>query len=347
MSRSVSLSASKRTSSGEAAQGNRRLRGPKCPLFIPPQLAVLSKKLPAQGNWIFEDKYDGYRILARIDGKDVKLYSRNQIDWTERFKTVAQALKSKHQLYLDGEVVAYSGKGRHSFQTLQNYFRQNDLGLKKDSERKIDLRYYVFDILWINGHDCRPLPLTARKELLQSALADGLEADPLIEFSKYRTKGAAAWLKQICARGGEGIICKQVDAPYLSVRSPSWLKIKCTGSDEFVIGGFTKLKDNSNLVGALLLGQYDKGALVYSGKVGTGFSTALRRDLYRKLISIARDKSPFTNLSRSKTAIWVNPKIIVQVEFTERTHDGLLRHPSLQGLREDKSPSEVRYERPS
>lgn len=307
------------------------------PHFIPPQLAKLTESIPRQGKWIFERKIDGYRIMARIvDGK-VTLLSRSAKDWTAKFPHIANSLAEliPFNAYLDGEIVAFTGGHGSAFQTLQNSLNDGP---------QAALAYYIFDALWLEA-DLRQLPLLERKQLLRTFCFSDEAAKGPLYYLPHETGDAADLFEQSCQKGNEGIVCKRADSPYFSGRSPTWLKIKCSGNEEFVVGGFTLLKDQPTHIGALLLGQYDEdGRFEYCGRVGTGFSTADRGIWYRELTTIRRSLSPFSKRVRVPGAIWVNPVVVAQVGFTERTADGLLRHPRFLGIREDKGPMEVQHE---
>ncbi len=308
------------------------------PALIKPQLAKLVESAPDGAGWWFEEKYDGYRILARVHRNTVRLLTRNAKDWADRFASVATALPSfgAEELWLDGEVVAEAPAARdgakHQFQLLQRYL---------EHATSIKLRYYVFDLLWVNGVDLRPHPLRHRREILETLfLPPGARSGPIALARRWRS--AAAALRRVQARSGEGIIAKQSDAAYVSGRTAGWQKIKCVNTDDFVVGGFTRIRSGEQLVGALLVGQHRHGKLIYMGKVGTGFSLDERHRLYRQLVAAKATRPPFADPPRASRAVWVKPRLVVQIGFTERTQGGRLRHPTMLGRREDKKPREVR-----
>jgi bifunctional non-homologous end joining protein LigD len=301
-----------------------------------PQLATLSKDVPPGDEWLHEVKLDGYRILAFVAGKRVRLMSRNGKDWTARFPEIARAIAKLpvgHGV-LDGEVVALRSDGVSDFQMLQNMLKTKD---------RSHLAYYVFDIPFYAGHDLRGVPLIERKALLSSLLARAGTGP--IRFSDHVRGRGPDVLAQARKMELEGIVSKRADAAYQSKRSPSWLKVKVSNRQEFIIVGWTEPQGSRSGFGSLLLGHHDKaGRLVYSGKVGTGFDLALLRNLSARLKKLDVAKSPLDvapPASEVRGAHWVRPTLVAEVEFLEWTADERLRHPAFLGLREDKSASEV------
>ncbi len=310
--------------------------------FIPPQLATLVSEVPQGPEWLHEIKFDGYRFIAVIQGRRARLFTRKGLDWSDRFPGVASAcaaLPVKHAV-LDGEVVALLPDGRSSFQALQQAMGGG----------RHPIVYYGFDLLALNGEDLRPLPLLERKNRL-AALLRGRRGPGArtIRFSTHVTSNGNEVLRRACAMGLEGIVSKRADAPYASTRTRSWLKIKCLNRQEFVVVGFTEPQGRRMGIGALLLGVYDRNELRYAGKVGTGMGDALLRDLRGRLDRLVRETPAFTGtVSRGLKGIsWVEPRLVVEAEFTEWTDDGRLRHPSFVGLREDKPAREVKREMPA
>jgi bifunctional non-homologous end joining protein LigD len=300
-----------------------------------PQLAQLVKSAPNGDEWLHELKYDGYRIGCRIDNGTATLISRKGNDWTASFPDIARAataLKVKSAL-LDGEVCVVLADGRTSFQALQNLA----------SAEGARLVYYVFDLLYLDGRSMMNEPLEARK----AALAKIVRGER-IQFSAHLDADGPAAFREACRLGLEGIISKPRNAPYQSGKRAGWLKTKCVQRQEFVIGGFTDPEGAREGIGALLVGTYEKDRLVFNGKVGTGFSTKLARELRTRLNAIEIKQSPFSPPpagSLGKHAHWVKPQLVGEVEFTEWTDDGKIRHPSFQGLRKDKSARVVVRER--
>jgi bifunctional non-homologous end joining protein LigD len=306
----------------------RRLlrKGPR-PDWVEPMKAVLTDDRFTRDDWLFERKFDGIRCLAFKADQQVRLRSRNDLSLNGRFGTIAAALQNDpvSDVVLDGEVVAFAGS-QTSFARLQAQF-----------ERPTRVFLYVFDLLYLAGHDTTALPLRARKRLLRRLLR--LE-DP-IRMATHRNREGEAFYRYACVHGWEGLIAKRVDAPYTHGRSRDWLKFKCAFEQELVIGGFTAPRGSRTDLGALLLGHYDDGRLRYAGKVGTGFTQATLRDLAARLAPLHRDRSPFDDEVRERDATWVEPELVAQVGFSEWTRDGRLRHPRFLGLREDKAAREV------
>jgi len=307
-----------------------------------PQLATLVKSPPEGDAWLHELKYDGYRIGCRIDGSDIRLISRNAKDWTDRFPGVRGAASrlSVRTACLDGEVAVVLPDGRTSFQALQNALSGTPSGAR--------IEYFVFDLLHLDGLDVSRLPLEERKLRLRRLLA---RHEGVLRFSDHVVGRGAEVLSEACRHGGEGIVSKRRDLPYQAGRGTGWVKTKCVQRQEFVIGGFTDPEGSRAGIGALLAGVYDTdGKLVYTGKVGTGFSQASALELRRKLDALARADCPFAVRPPGpvgRDAHWVRPELVAEVAFTEWTEDGKIRHPSFQGLRSDKRPRDVVHERPT
>ena len=332
--------ASGKSSSGKSALAEQiravtqARRGP-LPTFVPPQLATLTSPAPRGQQWLHEIKFDGYRMLCRIENGGARLITRNELDWTHRYGSIAAAAGKLDvdSALLDGEVVALLESGVSSFQSLQN-------ALKSGSEAT--LVYYVFDLLHLDGFDLRAAPLEERKELLAAVLESSESAR--IQLSGHYDDDGPALFERCCQMGLEGIISKRRDRPYRSGRSEEWLKIKCIASEELVIGGYTISTAENRGIGALLAGYFDRGRLVYAGRIGTGFDARTLLDLRQRLEAIRIEQSPFAEVppkERGRLTRWVKPELVAQVEFTGWTDGGILRHPSFQGLREDKPAAAV------
>lgn len=313
------------------------LRDEPVPDWRTPMLATLTDRRFSDPQWIFEPKFDGERCLAFRDGNRVRLLSRNRRPLNGTYPELVDALASQpvSRFVIDGEVVAFDGR-RTSFARLQGR-----LGIGSPERARatgIPVFYYVFDLLNLDGKCTTGLPLLWRKKLLRNAFQFN---DPL-RYTPHRVQHGEAAYRAACARGDEGVIAKLADAPYTGRRSPNWLKFKCVRDQEFVIGGYTAPKGSRIGLGALLVGYYDGGDLVYAGKVGTGFDEATLRSLHNRLSAIEQDSSPFDRGSVRETGIhWVRPELVAQVGFTEWTRDGKLRHPRYTGLRTDKDPGDV------
>ena len=300
-----------------------------------PQLAQLVKQAPSGGEWLHELKYDGYRIGCRIDGESVTLVSRNSKDWTAAFPEIARAaqtLRVKSAL-IDGEVCLVLPDGRTSFQALQNL-------AAADRSRLV---YFAFDLLHLDGRSLVSEPLEVRKAALQKIVRGAR-----IQFSAHMDADGPDAYREACRLRLEGIISKPRHAPYLSGKRAGWLKTKCVNRQEFVIGGFTDPEGSREGIGALLVGVYEADRLVFAGKVGTGFTVKSARELRTTLNRIEVPSAPFTPPPPGwlgRNAHWVKPALVAEVEFTEWTDDGKIRHPSFQGLRRDKRPATVVRER--
>jgi bifunctional non-homologous end joining protein LigD len=309
------------------------------PLSLFPQLATLVDKPPAGDGWIYEVKFDGYRLLARVDGDDVRLFTRNGNDWTSKMKVLAAEIRKLglESGWIDGEIVVLNAKGNPDFQALQGAF---------DSARTKDIVYFAFDLPHFRGHDLTRVPLVERRKLLAAVFERN--QSPLLRLSESFDAPVGELLEGACKQGLEGLIGKRADSPYASTRSAAWIKLKCTRRQEFVIGGFSDPKGSRVGFGALLLGVHDAdGNLVYAGNVGTGFDDKLLRSLHAKLAALETAKDPFHERPRDVKGHWVRPKLVAEVAFTEWTGDGRIRHPVFHGLRTDKDPRAITREEPA
>jgi bifunctional non-homologous end joining protein LigD len=289
-------------------------------------LASLADKPFARDNWVFEEKYDGVRILAYKEGSNVSLVSRNAIDRTSRYPEIAAAIRrlKPETLALDGEIVVFDSQRIPRFQLLQ--------------QGRGHPKYVVFDCLYRNGQDLRSEPLSARRAALERSVKP---SDLLLWGARLSSSGLKAF-DTASRRGLEGIIGKNLSSRYIEGRSLEWLKVKVHREDEFVIGGFTEPSGTRQYFGALLLGVYvDGGRLRYVGKVGTGFDEKTLGTLYGKLRNLMQTTSPFSPDPRERGARFVAPKLVAQISYGEWTEDGKLRHPVYLGLRDDKSAKDV------
>jgi bifunctional non-homologous end joining protein LigD len=300
--------------------------------FKTPMLASLTDKPFDNSEWIFENKYDGYRTLAVIDEEDVQLFSRNEISFTKNFQTVADELKKiNHDVILDGEVVVEDETDHSDFQLLQNYLKTG----------KGNLKYYVFDILNLDGNDTTNLKLLERKELLKMLLSKYKFSN--VFYSEHIEEKGIAFLEEVAKKKSEGIIAKKADSLYtIGRRTNDWLKIKLSQQEEAIIIGITEPKNTRTHFGALLLGQYENDKLKFIGKCGTGFTQQTLKELYEKFEPYFLDESPLEEKNPVRDKIqWIKPKFIAQVKFTEWTQDNHLRQPVYLGLRVDKKSKEV------
>ncbi len=310
------------------------------PQFISPQLATLVSEPPAPGRgggeWIYEVKHDGYRMLARLTRRDARLFTRSGKDWTEKLPHLVRELKrlKLDESWLDGEIVVLREDGRSSFQRLQNAF---------EAGRDAQIVYFAFDAPYLRGEDLRALPLSERK----SRLRDALGKSTLVRFSDHLEGEAGEVFEKACKLGLEGLIGKRTDAVYVAGRSKTWIKLKCRPRQDFVIAGYTAPGGSRTGLGALLLGFYDaKMKLRYAGKVGTGFDEHLLATLTKQLSALKRAESPLDDPPRERGIRWVKPQLVCEVAYTERTDEGILRQASFMGLREDIPPKSVGEERP-
>ena len=311
-------------------------RGP-LPKTLPLALAMVVEVPPDGDEWLHEIKHDGYRIVARIEEGDVQLISRNGKDWTKEFPQVARAVSRlpAGTALIDGEVAAVLANGATSFQALQ----------RRSAAGAAPLVYFAFDLLYLDGWDLRQARLEERKRVLSRLL----EAAPAaLRFSDHVRGKGPAFFEKARQLGLEGVVSKRADAPYREGRGGDWRKAKCRLTQEFVIGGWTLASDGSGSIGALLVGLYEEGRLVYAGKVGSGFSGRLLDDLLRRLEARRRKTSPFSPVPAElrQGANWAEPDLVAQVEYTEWTGEGRLRQPVFLGLRDDRDPRHVVREQP-
>jgi bifunctional non-homologous end joining protein LigD len=306
-------------------------------------LAVLTDERFSDPGWIFERKLDGERCLAFRRGDELRLESRTRQALNGTYPELVPPLLAQRSrdFVVDGEIVAFEG-GQTSFARLQRRLQLRDA----DSARQtgVAVFYYLFDLLHLDGHDTTALALRDRKALLRQAL----ELTGPLRLTPHRNAAGEAYHRQACAKGWEGLIAKRADAAYQSTRSRDWLKLKCVNQQELVIGGWTDPAGKRIALGALLVGYYDRGRLRYAGKVGTGYSDPVLRDLSSRLAPLEQAEPPFEDDGLPRSGVhWVRPRLVAQIGYTEVTGDGKLRHPRFLGLRRDKRPQEVVLERPA
>ena len=313
-------------------------RKTRLPEIMPFQLATLTDRSPAGDEWLNEIKLDGFRMQCRIEKGKAQLLTRTGQDWTHRFPDVAHAAAQLpvRSVLLDGELVALQPDGRSSFQLLQRALNEG---------AEATLAYYAFDLLYLDGYDLSAAPLETRKDTLKRVL-EPMPQGGTVRYSDHVVGGGPAFYDAACRLGLEGMIAKRRTGPYRAGRGGDWLKVKCLHRQEFVIGGYTDPSGSRPGFGALLLGVYEDNRLVYAGRVGTGFNTALLKTLAARLKPLQRGQSPFHNRVPGplRDVHWVRPELVAEIAFTEWTSDGVLRHPSFQGLREDKTPTDVKRE---
>ena len=297
----------------------------KVPFRVSPMLAALVDQPFSKEGWVFEEKYDGVRMLAYKEGPKVSLISRNGIDRSNRYPTIASEIVkvTTKTLLLDGEIVVFDSERVSRFQLLQ--------------QSRGQVKYAVFDCLYKNGKDLRREPLAIRRKALEKAVKPG----PVVSVAKRLADDGVKAFEMATRLGLEGVIGKDSAASYTEGRSAAWLKVKINHQEEFVIGGFTAPAGSRHHFGALLLGAFRGRELRYVGKVGTGFNEQSLGSLHKRMKTLTRTSSPFSSQISEKGATFISPKLVAQIAFTERTKEGKLRHPVYLGLRDDKSVREV------
>jgi bifunctional non-homologous end joining protein LigD len=306
------------------------------PARLSPQLATLAAAPPTGDGWIYEIKFDGYRLLARRSGDEAHVYTRTGLDWSARFPSIVaglRALKAK-DAWIDGEAIALNDDGRADFARLQQSL---------DEKHSTNVRFAVFDLLYLDGVDLRARPLSERRAMLKKLL--GPRPVPPLVFSEELHGDGKGLLREACELGLEGLIAKRADAPYVERRTRDWLKLKCRPRDEFVIGGYTEPRGTRAGLGALLLGTFDGSTLRYRGRVGTGLDQDELVRLHAKLKRIETTKSPFSDPPRrhgnGAAVHWVRPTRVAEIEYATMTREGLVRQGSFVGLRSDKPARSV------
>jgi bifunctional non-homologous end joining protein LigD len=311
--------------------------GAKLPPFRPPQKATLVDHVPAGSGWLHEMKYDGYRCELAIGGGEAKVYTRSGLDWSDKFPEIVAAARELEvgSALLDGEIVKLSESGNTGFSALQQAISEGGRGLS----------LFLFDALEIEGEDLTRLPNIERKARLASLVGEG--KPPFILYAEHIVGQGEQLFEAMCEAGQEGIISKRAESPYRGDRTKSWLKVKCTHRQEFVIVGWSESDKKGRGFRALLLGLNEGGTLRYAGKVGTGFSMKVQHDLRARLDSLATEKAAVAvPRAEARGAHWVKPQLVAEIAFAEFTADNVVRHASFLGLRGDKKAAEVVPERP-
>lgn len=311
-----------------------RSKASPCPERIAPQLVALANSPPA-GEWLYEIKFDGYRMMARID-QGVTLFTRNGYDWTRRMPRLIEELRTLKvsSAWIDGEVIVQDDEGRPVFQPLQSAF---------SSGKTDDLIYFAFDLLFLNGKDLRAVPVETRRQRLRTLIEGGsLEH---VRFSETLDVDPRHFLANVCRMGMEGIVGKRAGSPYASERNGSWIKIKCNNRQEFVVVGYTRAAAG---IGSLLLGLYnDVGEMTYAGRVMSGFDSRTLTDLRSRLRSLERAESALEvrpTLTKGLDVAWLEPELVCEVKYAEITPSGKVRHAVFQGMREDKPAAGISLE---
>ncbi|WP_136417936.1 DNA ligase D [Herbaspirillum sp. ST 5-3] len=334
-------SKARKASAKEDKQADLKLKGARkaaLPEMISPQLATLVDDIPKDGEWEYEVKFDGYRILARVDKGKARLLTRDGQDWTAKLPLQAAAVEALglQSAWLDGEIVVLDKQGIPSFQLLQNAFNE---------QRDAPILFYLFDLPYLNGVDLRKAPLRERRTLLEHVLE---RADTQrLRYSGPLQEPPQKLLDGACRLAMEGLIGKRADSPYTGKRSADWIKLKCRQRQEFVIGGYTEPQGSRKFFGALLLGVYEDGELRYAGRVGTGFNRALLHSMHQQMQALEQQQSPFAHMPggvRRAETHWIKPQLVAEISFSEWTQEGLLRQAVFHGLRADKAAREIRRE---
>ena len=308
------------------------------PDWTSPMLATLTHDHFSDKDWIYERKLDGQRCLVFKKGKKVRLMSRNKKQINNQYPEIIEAFeKQGHDFIVDGEIVAFDGKVT-SFSKLQPRMHSSKPDLS------IDVFFYAFDIIYLEGYDLSGLELRHRKALLKEAV----DFDRInLRFTTHRNKEGEKFLKEACQKGWEGLIAKDVSSTYKHDRSKKWLKFKCEKGQELVICGYTAPGGSRKYFGALIVGYFDDGELKHAGKVGTGYDEKTLKRVHDKMEKLKQDDPPFDRDKPGyKEVTWLKPKLVGEFRFTEWTNDNKLRHPSFLGLRDDKKAKDVRKEEP-
>lgn len=329
--------AKRRAAGTRTSRKGRTAKSHRLADFVPPELPTLVDRPPDGPEWLHEIKLDGYRMLCRVDRGRVHFLTRTGQDWTDRFPALAKSRLDVDSALIDGEIVSVDERGVSNFQTLQEVLSKG---------RDAALRFYAFDLLRLDGTNLQSSGLEIRKARLKKLLDQNREGAPGFVLSEHIDGRGEQVFEKACRLSLEGIVSKRRDAAYRPGRSTDWVKTKCGARQEFVIGGFTEHSKETRSIGALLIGYYEDGDFRYAGRVGTGFTSTTRRTLRRQLEPLRRRTAPFqsTPAATRRGAIWVEPRLVAEIAYSNWTRDGVLRHPSFQGLRADKPASAVTRE---
>ncbi|MFA7601714.1 MAG: DNA ligase D [Novosphingobium sp.] len=323
-----------------AAKPGKAARTSEPPAFVPPQLATLVDAVPTGNDWLHEIKFDGYRALLRVAGREVRIITRNGLDWTDKFAPLVKAIAALDlpPALIDGEITTPGPDGNPSFSALQAELKRGH------GAQKSHMDFHAFDLLTLNGEDLRHLPAIERKERLEALLA---HAEPPVRVADHVIGAGEKLYRAMCDAGLEGIISKRIDAPYRGMRTRNWVKVKCTRRQEFVVIGWSQSSARARPFASLFLAQHEDGRLIYKGKVGTGFSADTLADLAAKMRPLVRETAPAeVPRAEARGATWIEPKLVAEIAFAEMTRDGRIRHASFLGLRTDKKAREVTPEKP-
>ena len=327
----------------EKVAAKPRKAADKPPAFAKPQLATLVDDVPVGNDWLHEIKFDGYRALVAVAAEQVRIFTRSGLDWTDKFQPLAAAIAALDlpPALIDGEIVAFGADGNPSFSALQSVLKRGHGAQREDTP----FHFFAFDLLSLEGQDMKALPQIERKERLEALLK---AATPPVQVADHVIGAGEALFRSLCDAGQEGIISKRIDAPYRGDRTRNWVKVKCTRRQEFVIIGRSASNARGRPFASLLLAQHEGKALVYKGKVGTGFDADLMATLNKAMIPLETDKAP-ADVPRTdaRGATWLKPKLVAEIAFAEFTADGRVRHASFLGLRTDKPAKAVAPEKPA
>ena len=330
---------------GLEAELLKKIKKIKQPSFVQPMLATLTTNYFSSDQWFYEHKFDGVRCLAFKKNGVVHLKSRNDKGMNNEYPELVRVLEKQKadNFIIDGEIVARNKSGVSDFELLQGRINLKALEEISAKEKTIPIAYCIFDIVYVEGYDIQTLPLYARKKILKKLLL----YNKMLNYSESLPGDGLKLFKKACALHWEGLIVKKNDSPYVGIRSPSWLKFKCTTGQELVIGGYTEPKGSRNYFGALLVGYFNKNKCMYAGKVGTGFSQEILEMLGKKLQRIETKKCPFSNYEETTRGVhWVRPILVAEFEFAQWTNAGRLRVGRYKGLRNDKAAKDVVKEVP-